>query len=58
MAIAAANLDLAIGGANGCASGAGPDTIVFDGALNLENTPGTIVIASKAKASDPQSCFR
>ena len=49
MAIASANLDVAVGGVTfGCASGSGADTIVFDAALNLATTPGTITLANKA----------
>ncbi|MBK8739582.1 MAG: hypothetical protein IPM02_08600 [Betaproteobacteria bacterium] len=58
MAIASANLDplpgSEVGGAAfGCAAGSGADTIVFDAALGLASTPGTITLASKAMSEAP-----
>jgi len=51
MALAAANLDIPIGGANGCVAGsaAGSDTIVFMG-ITL---PGTILLADKPMSTAP-----
>lgn len=54
MAIASANLDLAVGGANGCtAGGGGADTIDFAVSLNLATIPGTITLADKAMSEAP-----
>ena len=53
MAIASANLDLAVGGANGCAAGSGPDSIVFAASLNLTATPGTITLADRGMSEAP-----
>ena len=58
MAIASANLDplpgFEVGGAAfGCTPGSGADTIVFDAALGLASTPGTITLASKAMSEAP-----
>ena len=52
MAIAAANLDVAVGGAGGCTAGSGADTIVFDPALFV-STPRTITLASVAMSEAP-----
>lgn len=51
MALAAANLDVPIGGANGCAAGSaiGADTIGFAGVT----LPGTIVLADKPMSTAP-----
>jgi len=53
MAVASANLDIAVGGAlMGCAAGSpGADTILFDAALNLATTPGTITFADRGMSS-------
>ena len=54
MAIASANLDVAVGGlTNGCTAGSGPDAIVFAAALNLTTTPGTITLADKGMSEAP-----
>ncbi|MEO8135867.1 MAG: hypothetical protein ABI831_18055, partial [Betaproteobacteria bacterium] len=55
MAIAATNLNIVIGGANGCTAGsaAGTDTITFNAALNLSTTPGTIFLADKGMSEAP-----
>ena len=54
MAVASANLDTAVGGVSlGCAAGSGADTIVFDAALDLANTPGTITITNKLMSEAP-----
>ncbi|MEO8134545.1 MAG: hypothetical protein ABI831_11255, partial [Betaproteobacteria bacterium] len=53
MAIAAGDLDAAVGGANGCAAGSGPDTIVFGAALNLTAVPGTIALADRGMSEKP-----
>ncbi|MEO8133546.1 MAG: choice-of-anchor Q domain-containing protein [Betaproteobacteria bacterium] len=53
MAIAAANLDVAVGaGATVCAAGSGADTIVFDPAL-FTSTARTITLASVAMSEAP-----
>jgi hypothetical protein len=54
MAIASANLDMAVGGANGCVAGSGPDLIVFAASLNLTAaTPGTITLADRGMSEAP-----
>lgn len=51
MAIAAANLDAAIGG---CAAGSGTDAITFAAALNLTTaTPGTITLSQVSMSEAP-----
>ena len=52
MAIAAANLDVAVGGAGGCVAGSGADTIVFDPAL-FTSAARTITLASNAMSEAP-----